>query len=265
MEALVEGGIARVLAGRVQPREIAIRLARALEDSAAAGEPATHYTVRLNPADARALDEAHPTLAETLGHELVTLAREAHLSLAHTPIVQLAVDPTQNPRTFAVAIAPHAPPKSITQTMPPVRRDDSPAPPRAFLIVDGQRTITVEQAVMTIGRRLENQLVINDPRVSRSHAQLRLRFGRHVIYDLGSTGGTFVNSRRIVECVLQPGDVISLGGVPIIYGEDGDLQEHEAREAQSLRGGSTHAAPPATGSQAQYDEDSLSDAAGHDE
>jgi len=57
-------------------------------------------------------------------------------------------------------------------------------------------------------------------RVSRSHAQLRLRFGHYVVYDLGSTAGTFVNGQRIEECVLRPGDVISLGGVPVIYGED---------------------------------------------
>ncbi|MBL8092451.1 MAG: FHA domain-containing protein, partial [Anaerolineales bacterium] len=35
-----------------------------------------------------------------------------------------------------------------------------------------------------------------------------------------STGGTYVNGQRVQECILRTGDVISLAGVPVIYGED---------------------------------------------
>jgi pSer/pThr/pTyr-binding forkhead associated (FHA) protein len=93
-------------------------------------------------------------------------------------------------------------------------------PPRAFVILEGERTITLSQSVLNVGRRFDSDIILDDPRVSRAHAQLRLRFGHYVVYDLGSTGGTFVNGQRVGECVLRPGDVISLGGVPIIYGED---------------------------------------------
>jgi pSer/pThr/pTyr-binding forkhead associated (FHA) protein len=89
----------------------------------------------------------------------------------------------------------------------------------AFLILNGTRTIPLDQPVMNIGRRLDNQLVLEDNRVSRLHAQIRRRSGRYMLYDLGSRGGTCVNGRRIVECVLEPGDVIALGGTEIIYGE----------------------------------------------
>jgi pSer/pThr/pTyr-binding forkhead associated (FHA) protein len=74
--------------------------------------------------------------------------------------------------------------------------------------------------VVSIGRRFDNHIILDDSRVSRAHAQLRLRFGHYVVYDLSSTGGTFVNDKRVEECVLRPGDVISLGGVTMIYGED---------------------------------------------
>ena len=86
---------------------------------------------------------------------------------------------------------------------------------------------------INLGRRLDNHIIIDDPRVSRNHAQLRLRFGHYVVYNLGSTGGTFVNGQRIEECVLRPGDVISLGGVPIIYGEDSSGPGAPSRPARS--------------------------------
>ena len=66
----------------------------------------------------------------------------------------------------------------------------------------------------------ELDLVIDDPRISRNHAQLRAIKGRYVIFDLNSTGGTFVNAQRTSQSVLYPGDVISLAGVPLIYGQD---------------------------------------------
>ena len=76
------------------------------------------------------------------------------------------------------------------------------------------------EPVVNIGRRLENQLVIDDPRVSRNHAQLRAIKGRFVLFDLNATGGTFVNGQRTSQTVLYPGDVISLAGVALIFGQD---------------------------------------------
>jgi hypothetical protein len=93
-------------------------------------------------------------------------------------------------------------------------------PLNAFLIFNGSEIFTLNMPVINIGRRSNNQLVIDDPRVSRSHAQLRARRGAFLITDLNSTGGTFVNSERITQQILKPGDVISLAGVLIIYGEE---------------------------------------------
>jgi hypothetical protein len=224
VEALVEGTFARLFAGRVHPRDVALQLARALEDSAADGTPATHYAVHLNPADADALLQAHPELADALAAELLNLARDAQLTLSEEPRVSLVADPGRKPHTVAVAADGASTAASATQTMSPIRppapSDPSQPALRAWLIVDGERTVVLTQAVVNLGRRFDNDIVVDDPRVSRAHAQLRLRFGRYAVYDLGSTAGTFVNGQRVEECLLRPGDVISLGGIPLIYGED---------------------------------------------
>jgi len=95
------------------------------------------------------------------------------------------------------------------------------APTRtAFLIVGGTKVFSLDHAVTNIGRRLDNHLIVEDPRVSRYHAQIRYVRGRFIIFDLNSTGGTFVNGQRTTQSVLYPGDVISLAGLPIVFGQD---------------------------------------------
>lgn len=112
-------------------------------------------------------------------------------------------------------------------------QNDLPEPGivHCFLIVNGQDYFQLEESVINLGRREDNQLILPDIRVSRSHAQLRKIHGRYILFDLNSTGGTFVNGNRITQHALQTGDVISLAGIPIIYGEE--IQPDE------LHGGTT--------------------------
>lgn len=90
---------------------------------------------------------------------------------------------------------------------------------KAFLIVDGTRVIPLDQIVVKLGRKSDNQVVIDDPHVSRYHAQIQKVKGRFILMDLDSTVGTSVNGKNIKQSFLKPGDVISLGGVPIIFGQ----------------------------------------------
>jgi pSer/pThr/pTyr-binding forkhead associated (FHA) protein len=66
--------------------------------------------------------------------------------------------------------------------------------------------------VMIIGRDARNDIVINDPEVSRQHAQLSLQAQGYVITDQGSTNGTFVNGKRLsAPYRLSNGDEVGLG------------------------------------------------------
>ena len=81
----------------------------------------------------------------------------------------------------------------------------------ALLLVDGRRMV-VGPAGATIGRSRQCDIVIDDPNVSRQHAEVRPRGGSWVINDLGSTNGSSVNGRRVQEAeVLRPGDEIEIG------------------------------------------------------
>ena len=89
-----------------------------------------------------------------------------------------------------------------------------------YLILESSKTYPLSNPVTNIGRREGNDLVVSDPRVSRDHAQIRIIHGECVLFDLNSTGGTFVNGHRINTHSLRPGDVIAIAGVSLIFGQD---------------------------------------------
>ncbi|HVP21820.1 MAG TPA: FHA domain-containing protein [Anaerolineaceae bacterium] len=70
----------------------------------------------------------------------------------------------------------------------------------------------LEKAEIFIGRDLGNDIVINDPEVSRRHARLYMQGNSYIIEDLGSTNGTAVNNQRLTgPYVLHIGEQITFG------------------------------------------------------
>jgi hypothetical protein len=70
----------------------------------------------------------------------------------------------------------------------------------------------LEKSEMFIGRDMANEIVINDPEVSRRHARVFIQGGNTVIEDLGSTNGTAVNGQRLTgPYILRPGELITFG------------------------------------------------------
>ena len=64
---------------------------------------------------------------------------------------------------------------------------------------------------LVLGRSSGCQLVFADDTVSRRHAELRFDDGRWMLRDLGSSNGTWVNGRRVLEAEVAPGDEVQLG------------------------------------------------------
>jgi pSer/pThr/pTyr-binding forkhead associated (FHA) protein len=96
--------------------------------------------------------------------------------------------------------------------------NDSQSTRAAFLIVDGQRAVSLERPVTSIGRKSDNHIIIKNQHVSRYHAQIRNIKGSFVVMDLESTVGTSVNGIKVKQAFLKEGDVISVGGIPLIFG-----------------------------------------------
>ncbi|MGD0006001.1 MAG: FHA domain-containing protein [Anaerolineaceae bacterium] len=74
------------------------------------------------------------------------------------------------------------------------------------------KVFPLEKDEMFIGREANNDVVINDPEVSRKHARLYVQGGNMILEDLGSTNGTSVNGQRLTgPYVLRSGEIITLG------------------------------------------------------
>lgn len=93
-----------------------------------------------------------------------------------------------------------------------------------YLIDHRKNVVPIKKTVFNIGRLTDNDLVIDDPRISRQHAQIRLTSKGCILFDLDSTGGTFINNQRIKERQLVPGDIVSIAGISLIYNEEKNLE-----------------------------------------
>jgi pSer/pThr/pTyr-binding forkhead associated (FHA) protein len=70
----------------------------------------------------------------------------------------------------------------------------------------------------TIGRAVQNDIVVTSKRTSREHARVRREGWRRMLEDLGSTNGTFLNGERVLAPVmLQDEDRISIGNVTLVF------------------------------------------------
>lgn len=166
-----------------------------------------------------------PKLLEAMINSLNIVGEEAGLKFSAHPTISIVQNSQQQENVVDVVASHKLESAADTRGMTPANTDvdntkKEAFPQNAFLIVDGVKVFPLTKSVINIGRRLDNQLVIDDPRISRNHAQLRAIKGRYVIFDLNSTGGTFVNGQRTSQSVMYPGDVISLAGVPLVFGQD---------------------------------------------
>ncbi len=236
---LIEGTFGRLLGGRMEPQLIASKLARAMEGSSYEGDGqlANVYDVFLHENDLNEVQQNFPLLDEQLANYLVRLGSQANFPVGDLPVIRFNIDSYLRPQQVRV-VAMYDSTRDSTQTRKQnkLQIDKSVLEALkeldAFLIVDGQEHIPLSRSMITIGRRIDNDIILDSPTVSRKHAQIRWRYSHFILYDLGSRAGVLINGQRVRECVLQPGDIIKISNKTLIYGEGSQESTRPKSSAQ---------------------------------
>ncbi|MGB2909107.1 MAG: FhaA domain-containing protein [Anaerolineales bacterium] len=225
LQNIFEGSAERLFPTTKPPKKLAHSLIEAMKDGIQPGAKdglfaPNQFVVHVDPEQAERW-QTNPDFLGKLTTMLGETAAEEGIRFTSTPIIRIQ----PNPRFTAGEIRVNVQSKEIelpqTAAMEIISDEDFEGIAQdAFLIVDGVDIFPLTQPVVNIGRRTDNQLVINEQKVSRVHAQLRVIKGSYVIFDLDSSGGTFVNGARIHQITLNPGDVISIAGVPVVFGQE---------------------------------------------
>lgn len=230
-EQLLEGSVSRWMGGRLEPIELAKRLARVMDDYQTIGAGKVfvpnRYQVRLNPANFQEFESFQSALEGELGAYLAEVAERRQFSFVGRPHVTLEADAAvkagdtriEAQLVDAQGISFGGP--GMTQELQVAQVQAAAAasakPVTRAWIADGVREVLVRGSRLTMGRALDNDLILEGPGVSRHHAQIEQRHGRYILRDLGSRHGTLVNNQTIQEVVLRDGDVLSLGGQRLVF------------------------------------------------
>jgi hypothetical protein len=230
---LVEGAFSRAFKSRVEPVELARKLAKEMEDSKMISVSRTyvpnHYRIFLSPQDREGFASYEPALRKELSDYLLEHARAARLALTSRPAVEFMTDDRLGLGEFGIQAQlldadeeseerPAAPSQGDfghTMVYSPdrgVRKlDPQPAAPSRAVLAGGGRRTVLSGERMVLGRSRDCDITVDDVNVSREHAELRTTEEGWRVVDLGSTNGVKVNRRRVDQAKLKHGDRITVG------------------------------------------------------
>jgi hypothetical protein len=247
-EKIIEGFFKTKFAGDIQPIEIAKKLAKEMSDQKAISVSRVYvpneYLVHLSPEDMEKLKAVEVEVREELKNYLKERARSKNYTLSHEPSITFFEDMDIKKGNFSVSskftlipsglkskeekaedleqkigYAGDEDEKQHTQifkSLPIVTKEFIiPLKKRAELVIvagdDEGMAFLLASGIKIIGRRPTNDIFINDPNVSRQHAQIEADGEDYIIKDFESTNGTYVNGSRIHNHRLEENDRIKIG------------------------------------------------------
>jgi signal transduction histidine kinase len=109
-----------------------------------------------------------------------------------------------------------------SQWLPSSEKADKKSIGASLFVIKGQdqgNRFELEAPIIGLGRDISNPIRLNDTEVSRQHAELRQDGvdNHHVLIDLDSSNGTYVNSELIESRALSSGDRVQIGRTLMIY------------------------------------------------
>jgi Protein of unknown function (DUF3662)/FHA domain len=240
IESLVEGVFGRAFRTHVQPVELARKLAKEMDDNKTVSVSRVYvpneFTLYLSPGDREQFVSYEDSLLTELCDYLSEHARREGYALLSTPRVLVEEDDDLSVGEFGIATRMVQPERAPASVPAGIETQDAPGqtkiyrPPAAVtaavtaeeaaeldlarapaaLVVHGQRHDLVDRTVL-LGRSRECDIALDDPNVSRRHAEVRHEDGAYWIVDVGSTNGVTVNGKRVARAKLEPDDRIVLG------------------------------------------------------
>jgi hypothetical protein len=207
LERLFEGVFAKAFRSGLEPVELGRRLVRQMDRDRRVGPSGRRvapnaFTYRLSPADR----DRFASFEEALIAELAEAAREHARSEGYAFLGRVEVGILENPNLSA----------GTFDLFAEVRAAPGGGPVGS-LVLPGGRRVPLEDEPVTIGRLDTCAVALDDPTVSRHHAEVRRDGDGFEIVDLGSRNGTRVNGLGVVRQRLVDGDDIMVGAVALRF------------------------------------------------
>ena len=237
LERFLEAPAGR-LGASIQPVSLAKRIERAMDTNKTYGDVGVivpnQYDLHLHPTDFAAFESYRGSLEDDLAHGVLARARHERYTLVARPRVRILADEATRRGEIRVAanvvderggeVREAEPMPASPDTMVYARPGGGSAPEsarRAYLLVSTRGSKPVQfdlgGALIGIGRASDNDVIVDDPMVSRHHCQLKLQHGAYGFTDLGSRNGSTVNGQQVTEIALGPGDIIRIGDTQIEF------------------------------------------------
>ncbi len=233
LSRLVEGTFGKVFRTGVQPVELARRLVKEMDEHQQRTVRNVYvpncYDVYLSRDDHRQLSQYAAALTTELSEYLTEHARRNGYALLSRPRVHLHLDRDLQLGRFGIAVKmeqpadgdapplpdpePVAPAAEATAVAMPV----TPAAGDTVAVFGPNGPFPLTHARVRVGRGKSNELVLQDPSVSREHAELLRDGDGWRVRDLDSTNGVAVNGDRVDERALAPGDEILFGSCSVRF------------------------------------------------
>lgn len=244
---------------RLQPFEVERALKKAMEGNltitADRRIAPNFYETRLSRVDYKQLSAMATTLGDQLSRSLIAFARDQGYLMTSPPLIRLIEDDHLTTGYLQVSASlrdPHAVGSptgdganslDVTRAVTAdeaaewARRQNAAAaqggrgaPPNpansipvAWLTLyrptHGQ-AMRIERPVIKIGRSADNDIIVNESKVSRYHAQIRCEHGQFMLYDVASTNGVKVNGVNVIApqpVPLRNNDLVTVGTQEFVF------------------------------------------------
>ncbi len=240
LERLVEGVFTKTFKSKVQPVELARKLVKEMQEHKTVSVSRTYvpneYIIYLSDEDMQDVESYESALQSELSTYLLEHARKEGLSLLTRPAISFEMDERLGLGEFGIQTRLVKPPTEDeeeaeqgalghTMVYTSLRdrvEDEDPSKQkgavhdRAYLLIDGKRFV-IDGTHSVLGRSRSCDIAIQDPNISRRHAELTKQGEHWFIADLESTNGVQINDRKVSSSRLAPGDNLILGTTHIVF------------------------------------------------